>query len=96
MEVSCNGIVVTKANKNYTHTFSYDYQNQSDGLITVNFSNEDLAGVYTSAVSSAPTITINSVDLNTATSPFMERDTSYTEQGKYKFLFKNALISATY
>ena len=96
MEVSCNGIVVTKDNKNYTHTFSYDYQNQSDGLITVNFSNEDLAGLYTSAVSSAPTITINSVDLNTATSPFMERDTSYTEQGKYKFLFKNTLISATY
>lgn len=96
MEISCNGIVVTKDNKNYTHTFSYDYQNQSDGLITVNFSNEDLAGLYTSAVSSAPTITINSVDLNTATSPFMERDTSYTEQGKYKFLFKNTLISATY
>lgn len=96
MEVSCNGIVVTKDNKNYTHTFSYDYQNQSDGLITVNFSNEDLAGLSTSAVSSAPTITINSVDLDTTTSPFMERDTSYTEQGKYKFLFKNTLISATY
>lgn len=96
MEISCNGIVVTKDNKNYTHTFSYDYQNQSDGLITVNFSNEDLAGLSTSAVSSAPTITINSVDLDTTTSPFMERDTSYTEQGKYKFLFKNTLISATY
>lgn len=94
MEVSCSGIVVTKASPTFNSTLEYNYQNRSNEIIQLNFNIEDLAGAPQNL--GAPNVYMNDEQISTTGNLYMQFDSSGGSGNGYKYIFKNSLISATY